>query len=164
MILKQDFFSRLLKELGLKKYMEVPEEVAKIDDLLLKIGALVTESHSHQELIKLEVLISAMRIHGYEYSGLNLTTQLQGCDFRKLSAKSMRIMNRLTRIVAQYQDKYQQKAKEGVVVTISQIVAALFKGQIQTKTVNQNAAATNVFKSMNNTMTSLSSSMTEQKV
>ena len=47
-----------------------------------------------------------MRIHKYEYAGLNLATKLIGCDFRTLSPKSMRIMNRLTRIVAQYQDKY----------------------------------------------------------
>ena len=37
-------------------------------------------------------------------------------------------MNRLTRIVTQYQDKYQQKAEEGVKITISQIVNGIFKG------------------------------------
>ena len=59
-----------------------------------------------------------MRIHGYEYSGLNLATKIQNVDFRILNPKSMRIMNRLTRIVTQYQDKYQQKAKEGVKISI----------------------------------------------
>ena len=43
-----------------------------------------------------------MRIHKYEYAGLNLQTKLQGVDFRSLSAKSTRILNRLTRICAQY--------------------------------------------------------------
>lgn len=69
------------------------------------------------KFIRLEVLISAMRIHKYEYAGMNLATKLPGIDLRMLTPKSMRIMNRLTRIVAQYQDKYQQKAKDGVRVT-----------------------------------------------
>ena len=86
--------------MALKKYLEIPAETAKLDELLLKIGAQVTESTAKQRFIRLEVLIAAMRIHGYEYSGLNLATRLQGCDFRRLSAKSMRIMNRLTRVVA----------------------------------------------------------------
>ena len=60
-----------------------------------------------------------MRIHGYAYGGLNLATKLSGVDFRMLTPKSMRIMNRLTRIVAQYQDKYQQKASDDVKITIA---------------------------------------------
>ena len=59
-----------------------------------------------------------MRIHNYEYAGLNLATKLRGVDFRRLNPKSMRIMNRFTRVVAQYQDKYQQKAKDGVKISI----------------------------------------------
>ena len=51
---------------------------------------------------------------------------------RMLSPKSIRIMNRLTRVLCQYQDKYQQKAKAGVKVTMSQIISAVFKGQIET--------------------------------
>ena len=47
-----------------------------------------------------------MRIHSYEYSGLNLTTKMQGIDFRSLSPKSARILNRLARLCVQYQDKY----------------------------------------------------------
>jgi len=97
-----------LRELGLKKYIDIPEEHAKLDDCLQQIGALVIDSQSlsQAKFIRLDVLISAMRIHSYEYAGLNLSTKLQGVDFRRLNSKSMRIMNRLTRVVAQYQDKY----------------------------------------------------------
>lgn len=67
-----------------------------------QIGAMATDTQSlgQTRFIRLEVLISAMRIHKYEYAGLNLATKLQGVDFRSLSAKSARIMNRLTRICA----------------------------------------------------------------
>ena len=69
---------------------------------------MVTDSQSlnQTKFIRLEVLISAMRIHKYEYAGLNLSTKLDGVDFRTLTPKSVRIMNRLTRVVAQYQEKY----------------------------------------------------------
>ena len=68
------------------------------------IGSLATDSQSisQTKFIRLEVLISAMRIHKYEYAGLSLKTKLKGVDFRTLTPKSMRIMNRLTRTVAQY--------------------------------------------------------------
>ena len=90
--------------MGLKRYVDIPAETAKLDSMLTQIGALVTDSQSlsQTKFIRLEVLISAMRIHKYEYAGLNLATKLQGVDFRTLSSKSMRIMNRLTRVVAQY--------------------------------------------------------------
>lgn len=85
-----------------------------------QIGALQIDSESQfqEKFIRLEVLIAAMRIHNYEYSGLNLQTKLRGVDLRRLNPKSMRIMNRLTRVVAQYQDKYQQKAQDGVKISI----------------------------------------------
>jgi hypothetical protein len=123
--------------MGLKKYIDIQEEHAKLDDCLYQIGALVTDSNSlsQAKFIRLEVLISAMRIHKYEYAGLNLATKLQGVDFRKLNTKSMRILNRLTRVVAQYQDNYQQKAAEGVKISIQQIVAAIFKGHVEFKTI-----------------------------
>ena len=66
--------------------------------------------------------MSAMRIHKYDYAGLNPKTKLQGVDFRTLSPKSVRIMNRLTKIVAQHQDKLQRKAQDGVKITIQQIL------------------------------------------
>ncbi len=69
---------------------------------------MVTDSQSlnQTKFVRLDVLISAMRIHKYEYAGLNLATKLDGADFRTLTPKSVRIKNRLTRVVAQYQEKY----------------------------------------------------------
>ena len=81
--------------------------------------------------------MAAMRVHGYEYANHEPQVQLQGFDFRKLNPKSMRIMNRLTRVLAQYQDKYQQKAKDGVRISMRQIINAVFKGHIEAKIVNR---------------------------
>ena len=61
-----------------------------------------------RKVIRVEVLLAALRIHKYEYSGLELVDKIKGVDFRNLSPKSIRTLNRLTRLVLQYQDKYQQ--------------------------------------------------------
>jgi len=63
------------------------------------------------KVINLDVLISAMRVFKYEYSGYALQSKVRGVDFRSLDAKSIRTMNRLTRQVQIYQDQYQSKAK-----------------------------------------------------
>ena len=49
------------------------------------------------KVINLEVLISAMRIYKYEYSGINMRSKIKGVDFRTLDPQSIRIMNRLTK-------------------------------------------------------------------
>ena len=112
----------LLEGMGLKKFVEMPSEASKLENLLTKIGALVTyggnEGTGTHEAIRLEVLMAAMRIHGYEYATHKPQPPMQGFDFRKLSPKAVRIMNRLTRVLAQYLDKYQQKAKEGVKISM----------------------------------------------
>ena len=122
MIIRADFYTKVLQKLGLQRYLDVPDEAARLDNFLRKIGALAADSQSlgqNRKFIRLEVLISAMRIHRYEYAGLNLTTtKLQGVDFRTLSPKSSRILNRLARLCVQYQDKYQQRADIGVKITM----------------------------------------------
>ena len=67
--------------------------------MLQKIGALATVIIDGKEakVIFLEILISAMRAHKYDYAGNKLMTSIKGIDFRKLDTKSIRIMNRLTR-------------------------------------------------------------------
>ena len=67
--------------------------------MLEKIGALATVTIDSKEVkvILLEILISAMRAHKYDYAGNKLMTSIKGVDFRKLDTKSIRIMNRLTR-------------------------------------------------------------------
>lgn len=84
--------------MGLERYVDVPEETEKLRTLLRQIGAITTlSSHPTIELIRLEVLLAAMRVHGYEYAGVS---QLEGFDLRELSSKSIRIMNRLVRVLA----------------------------------------------------------------
>lgn len=77
-IFRSDFYGRVLADMGLKRYVDIPQETAKLDNMLTQIGALVTDSQSlnQTKFIRLEVLISAMRIHKYEYAGLNLATKL----------------------------------------------------------------------------------------
>ena len=101
-IYRSDFYGKVLMDMGLKKYIDLPEETAKLDACLQTIGAMASDTRTlnKTKFIRLEVLISAMRIHSYQYAGLNLATKLNGVDFRTLTPKSMRIMNRLTRIVA----------------------------------------------------------------
>ena len=67
--------------------------------MLQRIGALaiVIIDSKEAKVILLEILISAMRAHKYDYAGNKLMTSIKGIDFRKLDTKSIRIMNRLTR-------------------------------------------------------------------
>ena len=67
--------------------------------MLEKIGALAIASVDGKDtkVILLDILISAMRVHKYDYAGNKLMTSIKGVDFRKLDTKSIRIMNRLTR-------------------------------------------------------------------
>ena len=67
--------------------------------MLIKIGALFSKKIDGKliKVINLEVLISAMRVYKYEYSGHGLMNKIRGVDFRKLDVKSLRMMNRLTR-------------------------------------------------------------------
>ena len=138
-ILHADFYEKMLKMMGLKKYVDIPEEAAKLDEMLTQIGALYTAMINKEKVkvISLEVLISAMRIYKYEYSGINMRSKLRGVDFRTLDPQSIRIMNRLTKQVGIYQSQYQDGAKEGEKVRISQILATIFKGQIDKKKVSR---------------------------
>ena len=42
MLLYCDFYSKVLAELGLKKFTDVAEEIEEIDDSLIRIGALTS--------------------------------------------------------------------------------------------------------------------------
>ena len=44
MILHSDFYENMLKIMGLKKYVDITEEAAKLDLMLTSIGALFTVS------------------------------------------------------------------------------------------------------------------------
>ena len=98
-IKNQDFFEEVLMEMGLKRYVDLPEEAEKLEQMLEKIGALAIASIDGKDtkVILLDIIISAMRVHKYDYAGNKLMTSIKGVDFRKLDTKSIRIMNRLTR-------------------------------------------------------------------
>ena len=129
-ILYKDFMSALMK-LGLKRYVDIPEEAVKIEKLLETMGSLYQARVEGvpSKVIRLSTLLAAMRIFNYEYAGVSEAPK--GIDFSKLDMKSIRILNRLTRLVVVYQDEFQKKAKDGVQVTISQIVGAIFKGHLE---------------------------------
>ena len=98
----------VFKTLGIDKYVDDPKVAQSLEALLAQIGALALHEDSYTELIKLEVLLSALRVHGYRYGSHQFSQQqMKEFDFRKLSPKAVRIMNRLTRVLCQYQHKYQ---------------------------------------------------------
>lgn len=68
--------------------------------MLIEIGALASKKMDGQDIkvIMLEVIMSAMRVHKYDYA--NVTAKISRIDWRTLDAKSIRTMNRLTRQVA----------------------------------------------------------------
>ena len=73
-ILNDDFYGKVLKDMGLKRYVDIPEEAQKLDKMLIEIGALVQKQLDGKviKVINLDVLISAMRVYKYEYSGFAL--------------------------------------------------------------------------------------------
>ena len=121
LILNEDFYGKVLKDMGLKRYVDIPEEAQKLNQMLIEIGALSSMKIDDKviKVINLEVLISAMRVYKYEYSGFSLHSQVRGIDFRTLDSKSIRTMNRLTRQVAIYQSQYQESANDGVKITLN---------------------------------------------
>ena len=45
-IYRSDFYGQVLADMGLKRYVDIPAETAKLDSMLTQIGALVTDSQS----------------------------------------------------------------------------------------------------------------------
>lgn len=45
-IYRSDFYGRVLTDMGLKRYIDLPEETAKLDNMLNTIGALASDSQS----------------------------------------------------------------------------------------------------------------------
>ena len=74
-------------ELNLSKYAQLSEEKKKLDTCLEMIGAMAIDQNSYTKtkIIRVEVLLAAMRIHGYFIGGLNLIEKIQGVDLRTLT-------------------------------------------------------------------------------
>ena len=73
-----------------------------MEQFLERIGANAIYTSTGTQLIKYEVLISAMRALNYAYAGQVLSSKKRGLDFRVLNARSVRVMNRFAEIIALY--------------------------------------------------------------
>lgn len=60
-------------------------------------------------MIRFDVLSQAWLVHGYEFSSHRKLRKVSGLNFNMLSAKSIRIMNRMVNVVAAYTRLYQAK-------------------------------------------------------
>ena len=99
------------------------EEKAKIDHVLTQIGALDFVQTNWVKVIRLKVILAAFKVHKYEYSNITVTSltsskysssksELTGkneLDYDALSPKSIRIMNRFTRVIIKYHDANYEK-------------------------------------------------------
>ena len=86
----------------MEDYSEMGARTGIVDECLAKIKAVKTETvtESMSQGLLIDSLEAAMRIHKYE--GASVTPQsmlIFSYDFRDLTPKSCRIMNRLTKIV-----------------------------------------------------------------
>ena len=77
-----------------------------MDAFLAEIGALAVITDTHQEVIRFDILCSAWLVHGYLYSSFRKLKRVNGLNFNMLSAKSIRIMNRLVAVVSAYTRLY----------------------------------------------------------
>ena len=73
-----------------------------MEQFLERIGANAIYTATATQLIKYEVLISAMRALNYAYAGQVLSSKKRNMDFRVLNARSVRVMNRFAEIIALY--------------------------------------------------------------
>lgn len=101
-ILKKEFMEYVLEDLELLVYVNDPTQTAKLEEMFKRIGANGIFGNS-LNVIKFEVLISAMRVLKYAYAGQVLNLKIKSLDFRMLNARSIRIMNRFAEIITLYQ-------------------------------------------------------------
>lgn len=104
-LVSADKFKRVvLQELDLNDFTENGARAALVDQSLKKMDAVQVEtvSEAMSQGILISKLESAMRIHKYEASSVvPRSNLLASYDFRDLTPKSCRVMNRLTRAVDQ---------------------------------------------------------------
>ena len=70
-------------------------EVEAINSLLKYTGALVepVQDHTAIKLIRLEILLSALKCHGYNYGNLPVVEKYPTMDFLTLDTQSIRMLN-----------------------------------------------------------------------
>ena len=104
-ISQADFYKQVFTSLG----VSIDEERDKMDTFLAEIGALAVIKADESEVIRFDILCSAWLVHGYLYSSFRKLKRVNGLNFNMLSAKSIRIMNRLVAVVSAYTRLYQAK-------------------------------------------------------
>ena len=96
------FKNEVLNDLEMEEFTEMGARTGIVDECLRKMQAIKTETVTEalSEGILLDKLEAAMRIHKYECASVYPQSDLIfSYDFRDLSPKCCRIMNRLTKIV-----------------------------------------------------------------
>ena len=74
-----------------------------------------------------------MRLLNYSYAGKVYNIKLSGfVDLRVPSAKTIRILNRFTKVVSQYIANY-ERTNNGVKISISQVIHGLFRNEIEVR-------------------------------
>ena len=155
-ILKKDFYEFALEDLGLEVFILDSSQTEKLDNCLQTIGSIGidTSSNRQAQLIKIDVLIAAMRVLNYQFAGNSLLEdqkKLTGFNFRQLTTRSIRIMNRFAQVVAQFINKSQTNEKTNQdesttgkkALTTGQVIYGIFKHQIQTQEVQNRSTSNN---------------------
>ena len=106
-ITHEHFHEQVFMSLGLPQLNL--QERTHLSTLLAEIGALARLKASNAEVIRFDVLSQAWLVHGYEFSSHRKLKKVSGLNFNMLSAKSIRIMNRMVNVVAAYTRLYQAK-------------------------------------------------------
>ena len=96
---------------------------------MAEIGALAVIKDDESEVIRFDILCSSWLVHGYMYSSYRKLKRVKGLNFNMLSAKSIRIMNRLASIVQNQIRLYQSKKKLSILPeglkTVTAVIMAL---------------------------------------
>ena len=121
-----------------------------MNTFLAEIGALAVTKADNSEVIRFDVLCCAWMVHGYLYSSFRKLKKVNGLNFNMLSAKSIRIINRLVEVLRAYMRLYQAKKKMISLPagrkTISAAVLALIGDLIEKQAASQTSILVSVEK------------------
>ena len=82
------------------------------------------------KVIRLETLLSALKVHKYDYATFRLTNKCNAgglSGYEELSHRSIRIMNRFSRLMAQYHEANRHKLK----CSYGKVIFAMFHDEIE---------------------------------
>ena len=74
-ILYEELFEKVLSDLGLESILSSKKESRALNNLLNKIGAVLVLNHKPEKtMLRFDVLISALKVHGYVFGDLTYLT------------------------------------------------------------------------------------------